>query len=555
MIATSLQPHADARWPAARPRADEPDISYFLRRYPATVANLGSLPGREEWLRRIWKTDATWRETAETRGGEISSEEVLVRSAPPAGCEVEAEFDVIYAGGTLGLLHAGVMACLYKRRVLVLDDRDAALPQGVWNINDAELRELERAGLLAPDESERSIVNRYRGGFVKFHDAASRIKAEPLWMKGVLDVAVEGERILSQVANKVRREGAAGCQVLDGLRFVRAYVEPHRVTIETEGAGGERRMFSARLFVDATETDSALVRQLNGGLALTHVCPTVGTIASGFARGEARDEIDFQTGEILVSTEDASDHRQLIWDGFARNRERDEYTTRLFFYDAVDSPADKSLLALFERYFETLPAYKRRGAAWRVRRPVFGYVPGFQCGRGWRAARSMSADRVLAIGDAASPSSPLRFRRIGSHIRDLRQLTRLTESALASNATDARSLSEIGTRKPRIAQTLMLAEFMRPTPKGAPSAVNETFNAMMAALHKLDERVRQELFQDRLSFGALKSLLGHTARIYPRIFARVRERLGARGTLWWLSDVFEAMRSERRTRSDDIEET
>ncbi|MCA1633977.1 MAG: hypothetical protein LC802_09735 [Acidobacteria bacterium] len=90
---------------------------------------------------------------------------------------------------------------------------------------------------------------------------------------------------------------------------------------------------------------------------------------------------------------------------------------------------------------------------------------------------------------------------------------------------------------------------MRPTPKGAPSAVNETLNAAMAALHHLDERVRRELFQDRLSFGALRSLLAHTARLYPRIFARVREHLGARGTLWWLADIAGAVWSERRGRA------
>lgn len=552
MIATSPQPQRDARRADddATGRAASPDIDHFRRRYPATVASLGALPRREEWLRRIWKTDQEWREANETRGGRAAAtEEVLVRSAPPAGREVEGEFDVVYAGGALGLLHAGVMACRFNRRVLVLEDGEAALSEGAWNISDDELKELERAGLLSPDESESVIVNRYSGGFVKFHDAASRIKAEPLWTSGVLDVAVDGERIKSLVAERIAREGAEGSRVLVGFRFVRAYIERHRVTVETEGADGERRLFSARLFVDATEAGSPVVRQLNE-TALTHVRPTVGTISSGYARGPARDEVDFQTGEILVSTEDASDHRQLIWDGFAANRERDEYATRLFFYDAVNSPADKSLLSLFERYFETLPAYKRRGASWRVRRPVFGHVPVFQTGRGWRSARSLAADRVLAIGETASTSSPLGFRGTGAHIGELRRLARLTERALASDATDARSLAELCARKPRVAQTLMLAEFMRPTPKGAPSAVNETFNAMMAALHKLDERVRQELFQDRLSFGALRSLIGHTARIYPRIFARVRERLGARGTLWWLSDVFEAMRSERRARRE-----
>ncbi len=92
-----------------------------------------------------------------------------------------------------------------------------------------------------------------------------------------------------------------------------------------------------------------------------------------------------------------------------------------------------------------------------------------------------------------------------------------------------------------------LAEFLRPAAAaGEPAHVNETLNALMAALHELDVRVRRELFQDRLSFGALKSLLGHTAKLYPRIFQRVREHLGARGTFWWLAGIAEAAFSERR---------
>jgi hypothetical protein len=75
-------------------------------------------------------------------------------------------------------------------------------------------------------------------------------------------------------------------------------------------------------------------------------------------RGVEPDQVDFNASEILVSKDDVRDHRQLIWEGFAGNRARDEYSTYLFFYDAVDSPADKSLLALFERYFEQLPLYK-----------------------------------------------------------------------------------------------------------------------------------------------------------------------------------------------------
>lgn len=527
-----------------------PDLSYFRERYPLTVTNLGALAEREAWLRRIWELDARWQEAAEHRTD--SPAEVIVRAAPPPNLTVEGGFDIIYAGGVLGLLHAAVMACRYQRRVLVFDSHTVGRTHRDWNISDEELLEFDRAGLFTREELERAVLNRYQGGFVKFHDAASRVKARPLWMKGVLDVALAADELLALAMDKIRTRGPEGCQLLSGLRFVRAYVQPDRVTVEVEDTGsGARRLFAGRLFVDSTGTNSPVSRQINDGRAITHVCPTVGTVARGFARGTDQDQVDFGVGEILVSTEDARDHRQLIWEGFAGSPARDEYTTYLFFYDSVNSPADKSLLALFERYFETLPHYKRRGANWRVRKPVFGFIPSFHH-HGWHNHKRTATDRVMLVGDAAGLSSPLTFCGFGSHVRNLRRLTHLTHLAVEANLFDERSLSEINAYEPRVAQMAALAEFMRPTPKSQPAAVNETLNAVMDALHGLDERVRRDLFQDRMTFSAFRSLLGRTAKLYPRIFQRVREHLGARGTFWWLANIAEAVLSERRERAETI---
>ncbi|HEV2911782.1 MAG TPA: hypothetical protein VGX92_00580 [Pyrinomonadaceae bacterium] len=520
-----------------------PDLSHFRKRFPLTVANFGPLANREAWLGRIWELDAAWRQTMER---EDRAQEVIVRGAPPSGLEAEAEFDIIYAGGRVGLLHAAVMASRFKRRVLVFDAQSVGRTDRDWNISDEELRELETARLFTKDEIEAAVINRYRSGFVKFHDAASRVKTPPLWMNGVLDVALDADKLLALARSKICASETRS-SAIDGLRLVRCYVQSDRVTVELEDVRSRRRrLFGARLFIDSTGTSSRVARQLQDGRSITHVCPAVGTVARGFVRGEEPDRVDFGVGEILVSNEDASDHRQLIWEGFAGSPERDEYTTYLFFYDGVDSPANKSLLALFERYFESLPRYKRAGAQWRVTRPVFGYIPGTQH-HGWGNRRRTADNRIMLIGETAGIASPLlTFSGFGSQVRNLGRLTHLTNLALDADLLDAASLSEINAAGPRVAQTASLAEFMRPTPRSAPSAVNETLNALMAALHDLDERVRRELFQDRMTFLALKNLLSRTAKLYPRIFQRVREHLGARGTFWWIANIVEVILSERR---------
>jgi lycopene cyclase CruA len=515
-----------------------PDLAYFRRRYPETVASFGALPRREEWLRKIWELEARHRKSWETRGGEAAIEEVIVRGTPPAGRVAEAVFDVVYVGGALALLHAAALACSHGRSALVLGSDSSAVAVGDWNLSEEELRELERACVLTHEEAEAVVVNRCRGGLVKLHDAASRVKAEPLWVTGALDVVVDGERLLALAADRLRRQRA--CAVVEGLRFVRAYVEQSRVTIEAEGPGGVRRFFGARLLVDAGGADSPVARQLSGERGGERVCPTVGTVARGFVRGEERGGVDFGAGEILVSTEDARDQRQLFWDGSPRNASRDEYSTRLFFYDAPNSHADKSLLALFERYFESLDSYKRRGAGWRVERPLFGYAALAQAS-GWRKRRRTSDECVMHLGGAGVLAS----RGTGARLCDLGRVARLTHLALESGAQDADALAQIAGGGPRVAEAVGLTEFMRPAPRSAPQSVNETLSALVTALAGLDERVRGELLRGRVTLGALRTLLSRTAQIYPRIFARVRERFGARGAFWWLAGIAEAGWSDR----------
>ena len=523
-------------------RADAPDLSHFRRNYPLTVANFGALPDREAWLRRVWQADARWRSLVEG-----PPREAVVRSAPPAGLQAEADFDVIYAGGAAALLHAGLLGCRHNRRALVVHAPEEEGRAAARRVADEDLREFERAGLLAKDEIEAAVVKRYRAGYVKFHDAASRVKTPPLWVSGVSDVSVDAGRLAETAAKKLRAR--EGCLVVEGARFLRAYVERDRVSVEVEGLGGARRLFTARLFVDASGADSAVARQL-GGRAATHVRPSVGTVARGFTRGDGAQAVDFGVGEMLVSTEDASAHRQLLWEGYGGDERAGEFATRLFFYDSLGSAADKSLLALFEQYFEKLPRYKRAGANFRVARPLFGHSVGARPSANRKARRAGAAtERVLVACDAADCANPLAVSGFGAQLRSLGEWAQLVELALAADLLDERALAEIGARHaPRSAQAAGLAEFLRPSPQGDPSNVNETLNAVMAALHDLDERVRRELFRDSLSFAALRSLLGRTLQLYPRLLQRVREHLGARGTLWWLAHAGEAAFAERRAR-------
>ncbi len=533
-----------------------PNLTELRREFPQTVENLASLPNREAWLKRVWEIEQRWNDFRENPN---RTEEVVLYNSAPKDLEIEAEFEIIYAGGTLGLLHAAVMATKYNRKVLVFDAHTVGKTHRDWNISDGELQEFVKAGLFTKEEIEMAVNNRYKTGFVKFYDANSKIKTPPLFMDNVLDVAIEADRLLEIAAKKLKKTDS---KIVNNLRFIRTFIQKDKVLVECEDQkNGRRKLYAAKLFVDATGTNSPVSRQINAGKSITHVCPTVGTVARGFRRGTDEKAVNFSVGEILVSTEDSSDNRQLIWEGFAGSPAKDEYTTYLFFYDSVESKADKSLFRLFEDYFEKLPDYKEKNGAWRVVKPVFGYIPSVHH-HGWKNVKKTAADRVLLIGDAAGLSSPLTFCGFGSHVRNLRRLTSLTEKSLRENLFDEKSLSQINAYEPRVAQMSSLAEFMRPAENGKSSAVNETMNAVMSALSNLDAAVSEEMFQDRISFASFKKVLAKTAKIHPPVFKKMFEHLGAKGAFWWIANIIEAALDEkgltakmRREQADENFET
>ena len=517
------------------------NLAETRRKFPFLVENLAHLPDREAHLKRIWEIEQRWNNFRENPD---KFDEVVRFDSAPKNLEIEEEFEIIYAGGTLGLLHAGVMALKHNRKVLVFDAHTVGKTHRDWNISDEELQEFIRAGLFTKEEIEKAVANRYKTGFVKFFDGNSRIKTPKLFMDNVLDVAVEADKLLELAAKKIRKTES---KIISNLRFVRAHVQKEKVLVECEDTKtGNRKIYAAKLFVDACGTNSPVSRQLNQGKSITHVCPTVGTVAKGFRHGKGEREVDFSIGEILVSTEDVSDSRQLIWEGFAGNPSKDEYTTYLFFYDSVESKADKSLFRLFEDYFEKLPDYKEKNGSWKIIKPVFGYIPSIHH-HGWNNVKQTATDRILLVGDAAGLSSPLTFCGFGSHVRNLRKLTAATENALKNNVFDKDFLLQINAYEPQVAQMASLAEFMRPTVKSQPSVVNETMNAVMSALISLDAEISREMFQDRISFASFKKVLLKTAKIHPKVFRLMFEHLGVKGAFHWISNITEAALHERKS--------
>ncbi len=493
--------------------------------HPLVHRYFSDLQGGEEYLQRIVGLDRYWEQIHQVP----ADDSILPGSALPEGAAVGGDCDIFYAGGTLGLLHAAVMAERYGYRVLLIDRHVSGKSTRDWNISRQELEKLEETGIFTAEEIDDVIVRRYRTGWVEFFVENSNRKR--LYIDNVLDCAVDADRLLGIAKRKILSEKES--VILDRTTFRRCYKFQDHVVVEVENHEGKTLFFKTRVLVDVMGILSPIAMQLNKGRPQTHVCPTVGTIASGFT------DVDYETGEILASTEaadtSAGSGRQLIWEGFPA--EGDDYITYLFFYDALDSDNDKTLLGLFETYFRKLPAYKKPGKHFRIHRPVFGIIPAYSHS-GFTRTREIADDNILLFGDAASLGSPLTFCGFGSMVRNLPRLTSGLDSALGAGCLSRTDLEKISAFEPNVASMANLMKYMCFDARtDSPGFVNELMNEVMIVLDGLPGRYRETMFRDEMRLDDFVAVLLKVAWRYPRVLKATYDKLGIGGSLSFIRNL------------------
>jgi lycopene cyclase CruA len=477
----------------------------------------------EQHLHRILELDQYWE-----RLKQPVRQVIMAGDRLPKDIVISAEYDLIYAGGTLSLLHAAVMAGKYGRNVMIFDRQTPAKSTRDWNISRNELLNLSSIGLFTESEVDSFIVRRYKTGWVEFYQPDGSQKR--LTIENVLDCAVDADKLLALAKAKIE---AAGSRILAETSFTNCYQFNDHIVVHVEDREGKSYWYKTKVLVDVMGILSPIAMQLNEGNPQTHVCPTVGTIASGF------ENVDFDTGEILASIGPADTSsgkgRQLIWEGFPA--EGKQYITYLFFYDEADSPNDKSLLSLFETYFRTLPEYKKPSADFVIHRPVYGIIPAY-CHEGFNRTREIADDHIILFGDAASLGSPLTFCGFGSMVRNLPHLTADLDRALSENNLSKKHLEKISAYEPNVASMANLMKYMcYNAATDEPNFVNDLMNEVMIVLDDLPQRYRQAMFRDEMKIEDLILVMLRVAWRYPRVFRATWEKLGVPGSLGFLKNL------------------
>jgi lycopene cyclase CruA len=514
--------------------------------YPHTVAAFTAM-GALDHLERIARLDATW--DAIRRGDPRAIDQAIYSQSshlptPNSQLSTPTSFDLIYAGGGLGLLHAVVMA-RYGYRVLLFDRGEVGCAHREWNISRHELRALVEVGFCGWEDLHEIIMAEYDSGLVRFY-AGPGEQATELWLPDVLNVALDANALLRLARRKLE---AAGGMVLDGRVFRRVLANdrgPMQVQVELERADGGIEQYTGRLLMDGMGSGSPLAQCRFGGMPFAGVCPTVGTVATGFAAGSAPDMHNPRVGDILVSVAHAQRGQQYMWEGFPGRG--DELTVYLFYYDTLTNdqrpmtndgnpssfvlrPSSVNLMQLFEDYFALLPTYKRPGPDFRHLKPVYGYIP---ARHSLRRQEAPLLRGVLPIGDSAAQQSPLTFCGFGSHVRNLRRTTALLHQALSDQLLEPAQLRLISAYQANVALNWVFSRFMQPW--GAPADVNRLQNIFLAVLNDLGVDLARRFFRDQMRWGDYhRMVLGMFWR-YPPIANIAWRVLGLRSVRQWVGD-------------------
>jgi len=495
--------------------------------YPQTVHFFQKMPQGEYDLNRVYWWEKRWRESVKNPQ---QPQKVLVKSnSKSSDSDSQPEYDLIYIGGALGVIHAAVMA-LKGYRVLLVERLPFGRMNREWNISRDEFQSLINLGLFTPEEFESVIAAEYIDGFSKFFDAynPSHLKAAVLHTPTVLNVAIDAEKLLNFCGDKLRQ---AGGDIWDETEFIRADISDSEVTVRlTHLPTQASKQATAKLLVDAMGTASPIAWQLNGSRTFDSVCPTVGAvIESGFAP----QVWDRDYGDVLNSHGDISRGRQLIWELFPGGN--GELTFYLFHYHQVNQENPGSLLEMYEDFFSILPEYRRCDMEQLVwKKPTFGYIPGHFSTSD--RDRTIAFDRLVAIGDAASLQSPLIFTGFGSLVRNLERLTTLLNTALQQDLLTAKHLNQIRAYQSNISVTWLFSKgMMVPTGKTLPpQRINSMLNTFFGLLANEPPEVADTFIKDRTDWFTFTRLALIAARKNPMMLVWILEMAGSKDMIRWL---------------------
>lgn len=503
------------------------------------TGNAGGASNYEGLLRM----DATWKAIRNMKEGAAAGPApVFVRERRgEAWGGGPTEYDVVVAGGTLGVFQACALQ-LAGLKVAVVERGPLRGRNQDWNIAREELWGLVRAGVLSEEEAEAAIsieFNPMRAGFKLGEDDPDGFE---VYMDDVLNLGVSAVKLVEAAAARFR---AAGGTVLEFAATTGITVYDNAAVLTLEESGGDEivREVGTKLVLDCMGMASPIVRQLRHGQKPDGVCLVVGSCGRGYPE-ENNTSGDIIYANTPVMDKESGSSVQYFWEAFPAGTGPTDRTTYMFTY--MDAHPDRpSVRELFDDYWELLPKYQGLAAEdQQLLRVLYGLFltykdsplrPGF--------------DRVLQIGDASGIQSPLSFGGFVCLTRHIGRLTGALADCVRLDRLSREDLALVNAYQPNLSGAWMFQKAMSVAvgQRADPGIVVRTLQNNFGAMNSFGDPVLRPFLQDVVQFDLLlKTLVQAFIRdplaVPPLLFhvglPALIDWMGHFAQLWWYSTLY-----------------
>ena len=450
--------------------------------------------------------DRAWDEL---KNGRTPPPPSLVTDEPSAPAET-AEYDVVVAGGNIGILLATALV-LKGLRVAVVEAGVLRGRNQDWNASRKEVLELVEAGVLSAEEVERVIgieFNPVRCGFAGGDD---------VWTTDVLNVGVRPD-VLIELARA--RFEAAGGVVLERAPLASVAVRPGAAVLTT-ASGAQLR---TRLLIDCMGQRSPIVAQAREGALPEGACVVVGTCADGFApEANTFGDVIF-SDKAMMPAGGAACPTQYFWEAFPASSSPTQRTTYLFTYMGLD-PERPSVMEIIEDYWRLLPDYQGVELdELTLQRVLFGLFVAYK-----DSPLPTRWDRIMQVGDASGMQSPLSFGGFGAITRHMGRLSEAVVGALAADALSRAQLGLINPYQANLRAAWLFQASMRPPVRPGEWSDDFISKVLVATFEVMEARgdaVMRPFLQDVLRPDSLALTIGGLMLSSPAVAVEILIRLG-----------------------------
>ncbi|KAI0566445.1 FAD/NAD(P)-binding protein [Gracilaria domingensis] len=463
-------------------------------------------------------------------------------------------YDVIVAGGTLGILHAVALA---RRgwRVAVVERGPLVGRAQEWNTSRDEMNALVNEGVLSREQLERVIVTEVeQPGRIDFATRSHRGK--PVRVPNVLNIGVAPD-VLIRLARETFEQLGGVVYEFASVKSVVVGNDAALVTLCKQrpqgvkgalGAGGtgvpgtdsdEVVTLSSRLLIDAMGSFSPIAQQSRNGRKPDGICVVVGSCMSG--PWSEKDSLD-----LIYSSQPINQRRstQYFWEAFPVQREADTRTTYMFAYGPCDERRH-SLTEALEDYLQELPRYQGIDVNdMKVKRVLFGSFPSYYKS----SPAEVKWNRIIPVGDAAGLQSPISFGGFGCCLRHLTRITKALDDALQlqdDSLLSRNNLQNVLWYSPSLSVTGLFNRAMSVQP-GQKTAgplldeygINEVLWSNMKAMEFLGEKVQLPFLRDVVGARALLNTILVMSIRRPDLAFNVVFFLGLKELVGWSRHFF-----------------